>query len=159
RGADLPDSHALVHAKSPPGTTARTPPATIAVIPTKPAPPRVVEGEKPAFKWPAELLHEGKIPAPDLGKLTRRVHHDYSVAKPRDHEHHGYEKGVYFVKSGVWTQAGLRDELTSYACQVVGRATGAGVWRMVLVRKEEKRSLSIDLNRDGGLRIMSASSG
>jgi serine/threonine protein kinase len=110
--------------------------------------------------WPAQILKEGKIAAPDLIALRPRFHDDFSKpgSLPRNKDRCDYDKGRYVVyHGGFWEYTNpARHDLHDFACQVVGKLTrrNAGEWGIVICGKDrENGGILIAIGPDQSFRV------
>jgi WD40 repeat protein len=122
--------------------------------------------------WPAEALRLGKIAAPDVSKLRRLAHYDFSDPRSgfdvvqRPTFEFGYKGGTYVIRlaepRGDRTAAFAisRENLLSlppFACELVGRYVGtpAGAWALVVSRGEVPKNpgIKVQISSAQGLMI------
>jgi hypothetical protein len=128
---------------------------------TESEPPREViqepAGRAVAYVWPAAALRDGKVLAPDLGKIKPWFHDTFSDPKSGFTQNkgelaeRGYRNGKYVIqptRSGVVTgstvplgRANLPNPSGDVACQVVGRTVAEHVasWGLGIADRTEAR--------------------
>jgi predicted Ser/Thr protein kinase len=141
--------------------------------PAVPAAPVDIKPDAPvAYVWPAEALREGKVPAPDLSRVTpllRDTFDNPASGFPRDRGadgRKGYRGGKYFIDVAgrgryLWL-APLRKAKPAppagdFACQVVGQVKGAharwGLTLMTSAAEAQRRLLNVSLSSAGILYV------
>jgi thiol-disulfide isomerase/thioredoxin len=129
---------------------------------------RPVELPRPVLvRWPAEALTQGRIPAPDLARLTPLWRESFDDPRSgwyqgKDQEVDiGYQDGNYHIRvvpggRGRYTDA-PRGGWADFACEVVGRIQEppTGGWKLALVTDQpiQNRGVGIIVNSAGQLTL------
>jgi predicted Ser/Thr protein kinase len=141
--------------------------------PEGPAPTAAIQGDDPvAFAWPADLLRDGKVRAPDLSQVRPLFEDRFGdpasgfPTGPGPVGDKGYRNGRYFIevqgpRLNYWHVALWRAKPAppggDFACQVVGRARGRlARWGLGIIDRErpgEAQRINVSIGNPGRLRV------
>jgi hypothetical protein len=106
--------------------------------------------------WTDEQVTEGKILAPDLGRLKSRFHFDYADHAAGGDGHYVMENGHYVVKDVTHFEPSIKTDADG-AFEVQGRASVGSTWSVILRERSGKGgSVEVVLNTMGQFMIVAA---
>jgi predicted Ser/Thr protein kinase len=116
-----------------------------------------------ATVWTNKNVREGKVLAPDLGRLLPRFQQDFVAFPPSQSADKNvrFDNGLLSIKNAGSHVLPLNGTASHYACEVVGRATGGSTWMLQLLRRDglgpPQGSLAIGLGSKGDITIFGPS--